>query len=355
MKTKEEYYHLNEELENYFANTIIPQLFIDGKMVLRKFTPPAMKQFSFTKDDVNRDFHEVKDNIKYPTIIENIEEVIRTGEILEKEIQTTNKEWFQMNILPYVIRKENRSNGVIITFVNITERVSALREMERLYARNDTLLYALTHDIRQPLSTLLLLKSGLIRSYDERDKKLFDKLTDQFSKTLGSINTLLDNFNAENKAKPKYGSERSRVNIQQVFKEVRASFKDEIYSGNVDITTNFQTTEIKFSRTNLRSIVYNLFGNAIKFKDEKRPLSIHISTAKENEYIVLKMKDSGRGISENDLETIFQRSKRLNHDVEGTGVGLYIVKRMVENNNGKVSVESKIGQGTLFSIFFPTE
>lgn len=353
MKTKEEYHQLNQELENYFANTIIPQLYVDGNMILRKFTPPAMTQFSFTKADIDRDFLEVKDNIKYPTIIENIKEVIRTGEILEKEIQTTDKEWFQMNILPYVIKKENRTNGVIITFVNITQRVSALSEMEKLYARNDTLLYALAHDIKQPLSTLLLLKSGLKHSYKDQDKKLFEKLVDQLTETVTSITSLVDNFIDENRPKVDYDADKDRVNIQQIFKEVRTSFKTEIRFNNVDITEDFQSTEIKFSRTNLRSIIYNLFSNAIKFKDKERPLSIIISTEEKDEDVLLTFKDTGRGIPDEHLETIFKRSERLNLDVEGTGMGLYIVKRMVENNNGRVTVESNVGQGTTFKIYFP--
>lgn len=355
MNTSEEYYHLNQELENYFANTIIPQLYVDGKMILRKFTPPAMTQFSFTDADIDRDFHQVKDNIKYPTIIENIEEVIQTGEILEKEIQTTDKQWYQMNILPYRIKAEKRTDGVIITFVNITTRVNALREMEKSYARNDTLLYALTHDIRQPLSTIMLLKSGLSHAYERQDKALFDKLTGQLSSTVTSITSLLSNFLSENENKPDFNAEKDRVNIQQIFKEVKASFKNEIYAGKLDITTDFQATEIKFSRTNLRSIVYNLFGNAIKFKDGDRLLSIHISTEIQGEFIVLKFRDTGRGIANKHLKTIFQRAGRVNSDVEGTGMGLYIVKRMMENNKGKVVVESEEGEGSVFSVYFPTD
>ncbi len=91
----------NELLENYFENTIIPQLYIDGKLILRKFTPPAMKQFTLTLADIGKNVDEIKDNIRYPTFLENINEVIETRVGLEKEIQTTDLRWFQMNILPY--------------------------------------------------------------------------------------------------------------------------------------------------------------------------------------------------------------------------------------------------------------
>ena len=97
---------LNEELENYFSNTIIPQLFVDANLILRKFTPPAMKQFSFSPDHIGRPMAEMIDHIRYSTITENIQQVIDTGLILEKEIQTTDLRWFQMNIIPYLIKKD---------------------------------------------------------------------------------------------------------------------------------------------------------------------------------------------------------------------------------------------------------
>ena len=113
----------NDELENYFRNTIIPQLFIDGDLKLQKFTPPAMKQFRLSASDVGRSITDIKDNFRFPTIIDNIKQVIESNEILEKEIQTTDLRWYQMNIIPYVKIKDNKTDGVIITFVEITMRI----------------------------------------------------------------------------------------------------------------------------------------------------------------------------------------------------------------------------------------
>ena len=67
---------LNDELENYFRNTIIPQLFVDANMVLRKFTPPAMKQFNLRLDDVGRSIEDIRDNFRFHSIMENIQQVI---------------------------------------------------------------------------------------------------------------------------------------------------------------------------------------------------------------------------------------------------------------------------------------
>jgi two-component system phosphate regulon sensor histidine kinase PhoR len=77
-------------VENYFRNTIIPQLFVDSDLVLRKFTPPAMKQFRLRPDDVGKPIAEIKDNFRFPAIMDDITHVIESNEILEKEIQTTD-------------------------------------------------------------------------------------------------------------------------------------------------------------------------------------------------------------------------------------------------------------------------
>jgi len=99
---------LNDELENYFRNTIIPQLFVDADLVLRKFTPPAMRQFKLHKNDIGKPLTDIKDNFRFPSIIENIHHVINSGELLEKEIQTTDMRWYQMNILPYIIMRKKK-------------------------------------------------------------------------------------------------------------------------------------------------------------------------------------------------------------------------------------------------------
>ncbi len=76
----------NYELENYFRNTIIPQLFVDGALKLQKFSPPAMKQFNLSAGDVGKPINDIKENFRFPTIIEDIEQVVKSNQILEKEI-----------------------------------------------------------------------------------------------------------------------------------------------------------------------------------------------------------------------------------------------------------------------------
>lgn len=345
----------NQDLENYFANTIIPQLFVDGDMILRKFTPPAMKQFSLTDDDINRDIHNVKENFRFPTIIENIEEVIKTGEILEKEVQTTDEKWFQMNILPYRVFLENRNDGVIITFVEITKRIKALGELEKLNSEYDTLIDALSHDIRQPLSAIVLLSDALTHAYQNQNTPQFEKYIETLKSSANSMRDLVRDFIVENEEQPELSGEPIRVNIENIAQDVILSLKSEIFNKGISISTDFQTSEIIFSRNNLRSVLYNLLRNSIKYKKQECPLEIIISTIKLDDYVLLQVKDNGIGIAKEHQEKIFKKSARVSHKIEGTGMGLYIIKRMVESKGGKIDVKSALDKGSTFSVYFPID
>ena len=346
---------LNEDLENYFANTIIPQLFVDGNLILRKFTPPAMKQFTLTNADINKNIQDVSDNIRYPTLIENINEVIAKGEILEKEVQTTDKRWFQMNILPYIVRKENRTNGVIITFVDITKRITILNELERLNAEHDTLLYTLSHDIRQPLSTILLLADELMEAYDIRNKEQFATWIETLTRASKNMKTLLEDFTEHIKVDSRIPNEDERLNIEDIFHDVILSLRNDIYNNGIEIQTQFNTSEIIFSRKNLRSIVFNLLSNAIKYKKTDEPLKILITTEKKSGYVILSINDNGLGIDKLHHKTVFNKFSRINANVEGTGMGLYIVSRMLSDKGGKIEVESDIGNGSTFFVHFKSD
>lgn len=344
-----------QELENYFANTIIPQLFVDGNLILRKFTPPAMKQFSLTDADLNKNIYDVKDNFRYPTLINNINEVIQTGEILEKEVQTTDGEWYQMNILPYRVFDENRTNGVIITFVDITKRLIILKELEKLNSEHDTLLDALSHDIQQPLSAIVLLSDALMEAYKKQDTPKFTKWIKTLKSSSNSMREMVKDFIAENEAQPELSGEPERVNIEDISKDVILALKTEIYNKGISISTEFHTSEIIFSRNSLRSILYNLLRNSIKYKKSDSLLKIVISTVKKNGHVLLQVKDNGIGIAKEHQEDIFKRATRVSHSIEGTGMGLFIIKRMIENKGGRIEVESELGKGSTFSVYFPVD
>ncbi len=340
---------LNDELENYFNNTIIPQLFVDADMILRKFTPAAMKHFKLSPDDIGRHIDDVKNNIRFPTIIENITEVIESSKDIEKEIQTTDKRWYQMNILPYIIKKENRTNGVIITFIDINDRIQILRGYEKLNRNYENIIHSISHDIKGPLSNIEGLIGVLKETLEHKEdhNQIIKMLTESVDNLRKTVEELADiDHNTD------FSKDAERVNFENVIEDAKLALRDKIEETKARITTQIDEVEVSFSRKNVRSIVYNLLSNALKYKKPDTKPEITIKTGKAGEYILLTVSDNGLGIAADKLDSVFNRYTRLHDDIEGTGVGLFIVKSMIEYMGGKIKADSKEGEGSTFKVYF---
>jgi len=342
---------LNDELENYFKNTIIPQLFVDANLILRKFTPPAMKQFNFSHSDLGKPFDELVDNIRYSVIVDDVNEVITTGEVMEKEIQTTDFRWFQMNIIPYLVEKQNKTNGVIITFVDITERIRTLRELEKLNASHETFIYSVSHDLKAPLANIegllayLKTLSALPEDYQERTR-----ISQLLEKSVRSMRNIIDELAELPKLENRERVEKETVAIADIIDDVKLILNDKIQSSGAQIYLDIQEPKVKFSRKNLRSTIYNLLSNVIKYRSSERSPAIHFKSWLEDGRTFLSVKDNGRGIASEEMGKLFQPYSRLENKVEGTGIGLYLVKKIIENEEGEIAVKSSYGEGSEFIV-----
>jgi two-component system phosphate regulon sensor histidine kinase PhoR len=185
---------LNVDIENYLANTIIPQLYVDCNLILRKITIPAINQFNLTPDDINQNIQEVSEKINFPALLKHIKQVINTGNNLEKEIQTSDNRWFQMNILPYMIRNENKSDGVMITLIDITKRIEVITELEKVNAEQSTLLYKLSHNLKQPISNIGLLADELTEAFNKKDTDQFTVWIEILRSASGKMNKIIRDF-----------------------------------------------------------------------------------------------------------------------------------------------------------------
>lgn len=340
---------LNEELENYFSNTIIPQLFVDANLHLRKFTPPAMKQFKLKEEFIGKPMIDIAENFRFPTIIENIKSVIESGEILEKEIQTTDMDWYQMNILPYIIKSKNITNGVIITFIDITSRIRDLKEQERMIAEHELLLDTIAHDIKNPIHALGLTVE-LIKKLSEKQMERFPKLLINLENSLVDMKKVVEGLMDTRLQRHRYQAAEELLDLQNIVEDVRLTLAPQIQERNVIIKLDLRDTQLTFIRRKLRSAIYNLLSNAIKYTPIDRRPEITISSKSEDGLVNICVSDNGIGISDADQKSIFKKFERIQTDVEGTGIGLYLVNTIVTSAGGKIEVESEVGKGSTFKI-----
>lgn len=344
---------LNIDLPNYFSNTVIPQLFVDSDLVLRICTPPAMEHFSITYDHVGQEIDWIKDNLGYPQIVEEIKMIISSrSRVLEKEVQTLDGRWFQMNMVPYVEHEVKSVNGVIITFIDITRRLNAIKELEKLNSEHETLMFALSHDIRQPIAAITLLADVLTMAHAKKDSQQFEKWIKNLKQSSRVLTSLVDDFTTDDQEIGKEQPLEQSVNIPEICNDVLTALKGEIKLHRVKVVRNFQVSEIVFPRNNLRSIVYNLLHNAIKYRDPEKILKIEITTELAEGFLVLSIADNGPGIAREHQKKVFEKFSRFREDVKGTGMGLYIARKMMESNGGMIKLERRPGGGALFRVFF---
>jgi len=348
----DELLELNEELENYFSNTIIPQLFVDANLILRKFTPPAMKQFNLKEEHIGMHLDEIKENFRFPTIINNIGVVISTSKILEKEIQTTDMRWYQMNILPYIRRKDKKTDGVIITFVDITPRVRDLKEQERLIAEHELLLDTMAHDIKNPILALGL-TIEMLKRLPQQELEKFPALLENVEQSLGNIKKVVNDLVDSRWKTQRYQAAQELLDLENILEDVRIALAHQITESHAVIKTHLQSGEVKFVRRKLRSVIYNLIANAIKYCPIERIPEIGVSSEEQDGYFVISVSDNGIGMSPEVQRSIFEKFERVRQDSDGSGVGLYLVNTIVTGAGGKIELDSKPGAGSVFRVYLP--
>ena len=341
---------LNDELENYFRNTIIPQLFVDADLILKKFTPPAMKQFNLKAEHIGQPLANVKENFRFPTILDNIQQVIDCSEILEKEIQTTDRRWYQMNIIPYILRKTNKTDGVIITFIDITSRIRDLKEQEKLISEHELLLDTIAHDIKNPLTSLGITVE-LLKKLPEKGTSKFSSLVDKVESSLTKMKDIISDLVSNRWQEQRYQAVEELLDLQNILEDVRLTLSTQIQDSHAVIKMDIGISEITFARRKLRSILYNLVSNAIKYCSPERKPEILIKSFEENGFMVITVKDNGLGIDDAHINSIFNKYQRVSNEVEGNGVGLYLVRQTLETAGGKITVESVPEQGSVFSVY----
>ena len=264
-------------------------------------------------------------------------------------------------VLSPIYNHENRLLGYAKVIRDLTER----RRNEELQRRNmelmrinnelDSFVYTASHDLKSPITNLEGLLSALKEDLGAEGEKHAEILSMMGGaiKTLKNVITDLSDVTKLQQEK----HQQEIVNIPALLDEVKGSLREIISTSKTEIKTDFGGfTTIRYARKNLRSILFNLISNAIKYSDPLKAPEVCIRTAvsASGEY-VLAVRDNGLGIAEKHQNKIFTMFKRVHDHVEGSGVGLYLVKKILDNSGDRITVESELGKGSVFSVYFQQE
>lgn len=252
---------------------------------------------------------------------------------------------------------------------NATRMANAREELkvlnQELNARNeqlirtnndlDTFVYTASHDLKSPILNIEGLLSLLVKKL-QKEGAIHDdqqKLIGMITHSINRFKFTIQDLTEIAKVQKNFEEDTTVVNFEEIIADVKESIQEMINSSGAKIYADTtEVPEIKISRKNIKSIIYNFLSNAIKYRSLERPPEVFIKTRKQDGYTVLTIKDNGMGMDLSKENKIFVMFKRLHNHVEGTGVGLYIVKRIIDNMGGKIKVESTPGQGSVFKVYF---
>lgn len=228
-------------------------------------------------------------------------------------------------------------------------------ERERFVSMNNDLnnfVHAVSHDLRSPISHLKGLIDILSISIPNSPATI--ELVTMINSSLNNLKDRIDDLSVLSSAEEQEGF--NFQHFTQIMQEVKFDLQDQITFSKAKIIEDFsKAPSINFSKKNLRSILFNLTSNAIKYRSPHRTPVIKISTERLNsKRILLKVADNGMGIKEEDKFKVFLMYKRLVDNVEGKGIGLALVKRIIDNAGGRIELESEFGTGCCFKIYLRT-
>lgn len=209
----------------------------------------------------------------------------------------------------------------------------------------------ISHNLRGPIANLLMLS----KVYDWGHNEMNDDILEKIEHTTEALDQTIKDLNLSLSLKSGDKDRFRDVSLNEVMKEVDTLLAEEITNTNTTVRTDFSAAETVFgAKSYVSNILYNLVQNAIKYRKEEEKLLIKISTEDTLEYTVLKVSDNGIGIelTPERQRKIFDMYGRLSGNTEGKGLGLYLVKNQIEAMNGKIEVESELGVGTTFRVYF---
>lgn len=252
-----------------------------------------------------------------------------------------------------------------ISYIDISQIINKELELEKMkvYSKEKTeFISNISHELRTPInifySTIQLLDISLVKS-DKEFKQVYEKykraLHVNCKRMLRLINNIVDISKIETgRLKGKF----DYYNLIAIAEDVTLSVVNyaQLKSINIQFDTNEEEFIIKCDPGMMERALLNLLSNAIKFTPENK--NIYVNVYVNDDFVEINIRDEGIGISSKDKSAIFERfvqsDKSLTRENEGSGIGLSIVKSIIDLHDGYISVESNVGEGSTFKIILPS-
>ena len=348
----------SDDLQNVLYSTDVATLFLDPELKIRFFTPATRALFNVIPGDVGRPLADLRSLSADDRLASDAQSVLKGAAPIEREIEVPGGNWFLRHILPYHTH-DRKVEGVVITFTDVTERKHAAkalqeakREAELANIAKSRFLAAASHDLRQPLQALTLLQALLgMAATGDKTPRLVVRLGQTLDAMTGMLNVLLDINQIEAGVVQPHPID---FRINAMFGRLRDEFSYQAQSQRLDLRVRSCTSTVHSDPRLLEQMIRNLLANAMKYTKTGRIL---LGCRRTNDHVIIEIWDTGIGIAETELDTIFDEFHQIDNAArersKGLGLGLSIVQRLGALLDHDIGVRSQLGKGSVFSIRVP--
>jgi two-component system, OmpR family, sensor histidine kinase SenX3 len=270
------------------------------------------------------------------------------GEVSDREIVLFGPPKRTMLVHASPLVNETGIIGAIAVIDDITEqqRIDAIR---RDFVAN------ISHELKTPIGALVVLADALI---DENDPAVIQRLAARMREEGFRVNRIVDDLLVLSRIEGEGLVDRERVCVADVVSSAvdRVRAAADKHQISINVAPIDHSVTLVGDRRQLTSALFNLLDNAIKYSEPRSPVQVRVANTTDE--VSLVVQDHGIGIPAKDLDRIFERFYRVDQgrsrETGGTGLGLSIVRHVVRNHGGEVSVISREGEGSTFTLILPT-
>ena len=293
--------------------------------------------------------------------IKEDEPAVRTGKSIEINLRYNGKELVPCMLHASLLIQHDRKAG----FIGV---LADLRDQKRLERMKSDFNSMIVHDLRSPLNIIQgyvdIVRSQITGTVNGEQEELLDIVKDNVYKILKLIDSFLISSKLE-AGKFKISPDVNSINVlaETVLNQHKIQADRKKINLNLNLDNNIPL--LSFDKFRIEQVVTNLMSNAIKFTDEGGTITITTKMKKVNQespedvemYAEVSVSDTGVGISESEVPMVFNKYEMTeagkNAALKGTGLGLAICKEIIELHQGEVSVESTLGEGSIFTFTLP--
>ncbi|MFT5760558.1 MAG: two-component system phosphate regulon sensor histidine kinase PhoR, partial [Alteromonadaceae bacterium] len=332
-------------------------IYVNENQLIQHINQAALNMLSLSKSNCLD--KPIWEQVRIDEITTAVEQAIETGQVVKTQLCKEpgqllgqSKETVIEIYVGAILNENGRSIGVVIVLNDISE-IALLERIRRDFVANAS------HELKTPITAIRALTETILDD-DEMEPAIARRFTEKIyaqSLRLSSLVTdlmTISRLESDETTKPLQVLNFKKI-VENALSDVASACQDK----NIQLSSQFceGRVQIEADEQAISQLVDNLLDNAVKYTLENGNVNISLNINLDYSKVTLAVKDSGIGISLQHQKRIFERFYRVDkarsRDLGGTGLGLSIVKNIAEQHGGSVSITSRLGEGTSFTVILP--